>query len=488
MSNEPAVPGPSKGKEKEIVYPTIEQDGPEDIYTPPAEPTSYDPNSQDPITVTKEGYHSYLNRGVTRPRAMIPKTLPDDIGLSSPWLVSTPLQLLQAATSNPEEVYNMLTALREERDYGFVITSQLQDSVNRGRQRAEALRREASQQPTTPQLPLSASPTIQSSNSKMKFPDPPVLEGIPGEYPGWAFQMDNKVGAEPDYFVNEAKKVSYTIGRLGKDPLNHVITQVQDGGKPFLYYVEIMKFLASMYDNAAKKAIARATYRSIYMSTSESFNPFFARFRTAAVQSGIRVEDLDTVNTIDDLVRKLPTRLQDEWYSHGHHIAEDSATPMQSVQTFFTRQDVMWHARRAISNESSGRSHRSEPRNQRTERVRGPTGQYTALGGTSSKPQALPSHPNPRVTPPSFVNTPGYTGCRRCGRTDCWGGNPDCQDRRQTSAPLRKSREPSAQVNNIDRSLSPEPHPYFDYDTDYSSASEENTAAEDEAKNTLPPA
>jgi len=140
-----------------------------------------------------------------------------------------------------------------------------------------------------------------------KIPDPPILtDGKDPTFDSWKLQMRGKLRTNADHFPEEEDKMTYVFSRTGGNAQGHLEPRYEEESKdPFLTANDMIKLLASIYEDPHKVQNARLDYRGLIMKSTETFADFHTRFLHLAGQARIPEEDLRP-----DLFDKLTLELQ----------------------------------------------------------------------------------------------------------------------------------------------------------------------------------
>jgi hypothetical protein len=140
-----------------------------------------------------------------------------------------------------------------------------------------------------------------------KIADPPLLtDGVEPTFANWKLQIQDKLEVNTDHFPTTRSKMAYVFGRTGGDAQTHLRPRYTDESvDPFLSEEDMIKHLASIYEDPFKVQNARLDYKSLMMKVTETFSAFQTRFLHLSGQAQIPSDDL-----MPDLFDKLTLDLQ----------------------------------------------------------------------------------------------------------------------------------------------------------------------------------
>lgn len=148
---------------------------------------------------------------------------------------------------------------------------------------------------------------VERTQRSAKIADPPLLtDGADPTFENWKLQLQDKLEVNADHFENPKAKMAYVFSRTGGDAQTHLRPRyAEDAANPFASEIEMVNYLASIYEDPFKVQNARLDYKSLMMRRTEAFTNFHTRFLHLAGQARIPQEDL-----LPDLFDKLTLELQ----------------------------------------------------------------------------------------------------------------------------------------------------------------------------------
>lgn len=368
------------------------------------------------------------------------------------YLISTADQLRQGVSGDAAKVMTMIRTLREQRDYFLYLSNDLEDDVAQARSKqadltqqvrklkAELRNTQAVGAMTSPDRPLSSIETspAPAHRIRVKFPDAPMFNGNREKYEGWKGALDRKYRHEAERFNTESLKVDYAISRLeynedNEGPAQDVNSQLRADPTYFMTFDTLIQFLDELYKDFNEYENARTKFRKLRMKDSDEFTPFFTTFFRLSRDTN---NDRDDRMLISNLKDKLPERLLKAYVSSGA-VYDKISEFKKYLQNLDNHQRSEYQRkadkerRQANVIQSSGSVPAARP-----SRITSNTASATKSTNTLRTSQ-----------PPPETQS---TACWDCGREGHRRGDPSCSMYR---LPLQRSREPTAQVNQLSTNL-----------------------------------
>lgn len=139
---------------------------------------------------------------------------------------------------------------------------------------------------------------------KLKDPDP-LTDGVSPTFENWRIQVEDKFLVNSSMFDSEQAKMAYIFNRTADIAQKHLAPRYRKGPEPFTTNVEMILYLAEIFENPFEAQDARIEFRRLIMKENESFSDFYTQFLHLAGLGRIPTDDLQP-----DLYDKLTPALQ----------------------------------------------------------------------------------------------------------------------------------------------------------------------------------
>ena len=108
-----------------------------------------------------------------------------------------------------------------------------------------------------------------------KIPNPPILtDGKDPIFENWKIQINGKLSINADHYVDEQACMIYVFGHTRGDAQNHLKPQYgTDSVNPFDTTNDMIKHLASIYEDLFHVQNARQDYHKLMMKMAETLLP-----------------------------------------------------------------------------------------------------------------------------------------------------------------------------------------------------------------------
>ena len=239
----------------------------------------------------------------------------------------------------------------------------------------------------------------------VKIPSPAILtDNQDPTFESWKIQVQDKLRINSDHFPSEDARKAFVFACTGGDAQGHLRPRYSsDAVDPFESYDDMIRHLASIYEDPYKVQNARYDYQALRMKTTEKFTEFQTRFLQLAGQARISSDNL-----MPDLFDKLTLELR-------RTILPNYST-MTSLQQLTNQCRAVDQGLRRIKAEAES-----------LKRNRIPTGSYKSIEApeaTTQLPQdrnrgSPPTSWRPRTATPPHApryRTPAPDLCYKCGQ------------------------------------------------------------------------
>ena len=125
-----------------------------------------------------------------------------------------------------------------------------------------------------------AQPAAPPATRSAKQADPtPLSDGTDPTFTSWSILVLAKLRDNHDHFPSENSKLTYVYGRTAGDAQRHLEPRFEPGSRyPFQTVDEVIAFLASIYQNPLRQAIAQDQYYDLRQGRTEPFSEFLTEF------------------------------------------------------------------------------------------------------------------------------------------------------------------------------------------------------------------
>jgi hypothetical protein len=244
-----------------------------------------------------------------------------------------------------------------------------------------------------------------------------LSDGKDPTYTSWSILIQAKLRDNNDHFPSEKSKLTYVYGRTTGAAQAHLEPRYEYGApNPFLTVDEVMAFLAAIYQNPMRQAIAQDGYYNLNQGRTELFSEFLTKFQHLAGLGAI-----PEANWRQDLYRKLNVLYQKNvaptlpFYDtfeklvaqcqHLEHVLYPLLTRQQAERS--TRTTLPRTVNRTIQARTTAAA------------AAFPAPTSTALVTAQKSPTPLPWKPFParEATPArNLSETPSGINCYNCGK------------------------------------------------------------------------
>ena len=148
----------------------------------------------------------------------------------------------------------------------------------------------------------------ESTRRSPKQPDPPYLsDGKEPTYTSWSILVQAKLQDNDDHFPSENSKLTYVYGRTTGAAQGYLEPRFEYGApNPYTTVDEVMTYLATIYLNPMRQAIAQDEYYDLRQGRTELFSEFLTKFQHLAGAGAVSKD-----NWRQDLYRKLNVLYQE---------------------------------------------------------------------------------------------------------------------------------------------------------------------------------
>jgi hypothetical protein len=299
--------------------------------------------------------------------------------------------VLQAAL-DAREAYGHPTVLTDE-DHKRIVAAML-----RQQSRADSTNRSA--RTDTP---------AETPRRSAKVTEPPLLsDGKDPTFTSWSILILAKLQDNDDHFPSERSKLTYVYGHTTGDAQAHLEPRFEYGARnPFQTVDQAMAYLAAIYQNPMRQAIAQDQYYDLRQGRTEPFSEFLTKFQHLA-----GLGDISENNWKQDLYRKLNVLYQENLVATlpTHDTYEKLVVQCQHLEHVLLPLLARKAAERANRRTSPTRRPARTPANPSPP---APTSSALVLARSSPTP-----FPQRTVTSREPTPAPGLSGitCYNCGK------------------------------------------------------------------------
>jgi len=148
----------------------------------------------------------------------------------------------------------------------------------------------------------------ESTRWSPKKPDPPYLsDGQEPTYTSWSILVQAKLRDNEDHYPTEDSKLMYVYGRTVGKAQAYLEPRFEYGApNPYTTVDEVLAYLATIYLNPMRQAIAQDEYYDLRQGRTERFSEFLTKFQHLAGTGAVSKD-----NWRQDLYRKLNVLYQE---------------------------------------------------------------------------------------------------------------------------------------------------------------------------------